>query len=115
MTSSSATLRVTTDLPWLVRGWCRLLVIPCLRVDDMAHEIAWGSPRASTSIPVDPGKYRVQFKTRFRGTRDLGASSLPLVVRLGAGDTLQLFVQIPFVNGHPPTLSVWAADGSADN
>lgn len=103
-----ATLQVTTDLPWLVRGWCRLLIIPLLRVDDDAHQIAWGSPRATSRVEVEPGQHRIQFKARFRGRRNFGASSTPLEIRLEDGENIDLLAQVPAVNGHPPTLSLWA-------
>lgn len=104
--SAAATLRITTELPWLVRGWCRLLVRPLIRVDGVDHPLDWTAPVA---LSLAAGSHDAQFKARFRGTRDVGATSMPLWLSLEAGSTTTVVARIPAINGHPVTLAVDAA------
>lgn len=109
-TQGRAALLVTTDLPWLVRGWCRLLTRPYLCVDHVAHQVAWGSPKATRSIELEAGEHHVQFKVRFRGTQGLGAASRPMMVQLDACESIQLLAAVSAINGHPPSLREWAPE-----
>lgn len=74
------------------------------------HAADWFVNTAAAEVSqcdeVAPGEHRVQFKVRSRGTRDYGATSEPLTIRTGRGDTVNVLARVPIVNGYPRTLCV---------